>query len=602
MSFDLDKLFIEWRRIVPNGIPNINNAYHLVLLKEICLSKGIDRKVIDTVMLVLEQDDKVKWKDKDGKDRETSLDTIKQYASDIKRGDSDKNKKLAVAAADLDDKEGGEEKDKPTTKLGGDELSTDTYTDSLSSKKDDDIDDSDTDTQSQQKEKIINGKNKTLKKVNSSETETFKEDIEPDDDEFNNDLEIGEPPPKFEIPEELNKGKFPKKYTKLINRMMNSKRVGTKPEISTLISKGGAGAISAQAGEVLTMMATSMSDDEWESLQNSMLDHEKATIENNPDLKAPGKRVINKSWILAAGKSRKAIRDRIMKKYGEGVEISNTAWDTEEDVNAMGWDDYNGSKGFSTDMYVKVKTKDGEDIMDEVSLKKDVNINFLNSSTGKFREWDEDSIGSEIDAKDYAGKERDSLNKAIEEFGLDLPKPTSRKSAKTVWMAMVEKTDYDTKTGRMTTSNPPTKEEEWVQSHVKQIRDYTASATRAVVDNPKLKAGMLEDIRKEFPLKSVGEGEETMAIGDLSLDPDTMQEVFGTSDFEKIKENLVVNEDVDPPALAYKAGLKGEMFNVASIVIRQDGVGYGGSSMKFEMQMDKEFANKLKDSHKKVYG
>lgn len=602
MSFDLDKLFIEWRRIVPNGIPNINNAYHLVLLKEICLSKGIDRKVIDTVMLVLEQDDKVKWKDKDGKDRETSLDTIKQYASDIKRGDSDKNKKLAVAAADLDDKEGGEEKDKPTTKLGGDELSTDTYTDSLSSKKDDDIDDSDTDTQSQQKEKIINGKNKTLKKVNSSETETFKEDIEPDDDEFNNDLEIGEPPPKFEIPEELNKGKFPKKYTKLINRMMNSKRVGTKPEISTLISKGGAGAISAQAGEVLTMMATSMSDDEWESLQNSMLDHEKATIENNPDLKAPGKRVINKSWILAAGKSRKAIRDRIMKKYGEGVEISNTAWDTEEDVNAMGWDDYNGSKGFSTDMYVKVKTKDGEDIMDEVSLKKDVNINFLNSSTGKFREWDEDSIGSEIDAKDYAGKERDSLNKAIEEFGLDLPKPTSRKSAKTVWMAMVEKTDYDTKTGRMTTSNPPTKEEEWVQSHVKQIRDYTASATRAVVDNPKLKAGMLEDIRKEFPLKSVGEGEETMAIGDLSLDPDTMQELFGTSDFEKIKENLVVNEDVDPPALAYKAGLKGEMFNVASIVIRQDGVGYGGSSMKFEMQMDKEFANKLKDSHKKVYG
>jgi len=345
-----------------------------------------------------------------------------------------------------------------------------------------------------------------------------------------------------------------------------------------------------------------MSDDEWERLQNSMLDHEKSTIENNPDLKAPGKRVINKSWILAAGKSRKAIRDRIMKKYGEGVEISNTAWDTEEDVNAMGWDDYNGSKGFSTDMYVKVTTKDGEDIMDEVSLKKDVNINFLNSSTGKFREWDGDSIGSEIDAKDYAGKERDSLNNAIEEFGLDLPTPTSRKSAKAVWMAMVEKTNYDTKTGKMTTSNPPTKEEEWVQSHVKQIRDYTANATRAVVDNPKLKAGMLKDIRKEFPLKSVGEGEETMAIGDLSLDSDTMKELFGTSDFEKIKENLVVNEDVDPPALAYKAGLKSKMFNVASIVIRQDGVGYGGSSMKFEMQMDKEFANKLKDSHKKVYG
>ena len=39
-----------------------------------------------------------------------------------------------------------------------------------------------------------------------------------------------------------------------------------------------------------------------------------------------------------------------MKKYGEGVLESNTAWDTEEDVKNMGWDDYNGSKGFSTDM------------------------------------------------------------------------------------------------------------------------------------------------------------------------------------------------------------------------------------------------------------
>jgi len=102
MSFDLGKLFIEWRRIVPNGVPNPNNDYHLVLLKEICLSKGIDKDIVDNVILTLEQDDKVKWKDKDGKDRETSLDTIKQYASDIKKGDSDQNKKLAVAAAGLD--------------------------------------------------------------------------------------------------------------------------------------------------------------------------------------------------------------------------------------------------------------------------------------------------------------------------------------------------------------------------------------------------------------------------------------------------------------------------------------------------------------------
>ena len=149
MSFDLGKLFIDWRRIVPNGVPNPNNDYHLVLLKEICLARGIDKDVVDNVILALEQDDKVKWKDKDGKDRETSLDTIKQYASDIKKGDTDKNKKLAVTAAGLDDKEKSGEEDKKEKEKQSIDFSTDTYSDSLSSKKDDDIDDSDTDTQSQ---------------------------------------------------------------------------------------------------------------------------------------------------------------------------------------------------------------------------------------------------------------------------------------------------------------------------------------------------------------------------------------------------------------------------------------------------------------------
>ena len=57
MSFDLGKLFVEWRRIVPNGVPNPGNAYHLVLLKEICLAKGVNRQVIDNVILALEKVD-----------------------------------------------------------------------------------------------------------------------------------------------------------------------------------------------------------------------------------------------------------------------------------------------------------------------------------------------------------------------------------------------------------------------------------------------------------------------------------------------------------------------------------------------------------------
>tara|TARA_A100001011_G_scaffold397928_1_gene500555 strand:+ start:1160 stop:3331 length:2172 start_codon:yes stop_codon:yes gene_type:complete len=65
MSFNLDSLFIEWRAKVPTGIPNIKNAYHLVLLKEICLNKGIDTKIVDDVILTLEQDNSNKLDDKE---------------------------------------------------------------------------------------------------------------------------------------------------------------------------------------------------------------------------------------------------------------------------------------------------------------------------------------------------------------------------------------------------------------------------------------------------------------------------------------------------------------------------------------------------------
>ena len=76
MSFDLGKLFLDWRRIVPNGVPNPNNDYHLVLLKEICLARGIDRDVVDNVILTLEKkeidpDTPVKYKVGD-KDQETT--------------------------------------------------------------------------------------------------------------------------------------------------------------------------------------------------------------------------------------------------------------------------------------------------------------------------------------------------------------------------------------------------------------------------------------------------------------------------------------------------------------------------------------------------
>ena len=115
MSFDLGKLFIEWRRIVPNGVPNPGNAYHLVLLKEVCLANGIDRQVADNVILALEKvedDTVIKYKIKDPKGNDKDMETT--YKSAINR---DKDHPARIEAEKLRNKESGsKEKEKPKSK------------------------------------------------------------------------------------------------------------------------------------------------------------------------------------------------------------------------------------------------------------------------------------------------------------------------------------------------------------------------------------------------------------------------------------------------------------------------------------------------------
>ena len=119
MSFNLDSLFIEWRRIVPTGIPNPKNAYHLTLLKEICLSKGISTEVVDSVMLVLEAEEKpLDDREKEKADKMGLKWKGKGYGKESEKGISHKNVDGKLVAVD-----GDEEKEKPdTSKLSGDDF------------------------------------------------------------------------------------------------------------------------------------------------------------------------------------------------------------------------------------------------------------------------------------------------------------------------------------------------------------------------------------------------------------------------------------------------------------------------------------------------
>ena len=486
----------------------------------------------------------------------------------------------------------------------------------------------------------VGDKDKSLKQGDPSKTEEYQRELPPDDKEFadrNKKFANPIPPQPYKLPEDIVKNpKFPKKYLTALERMANTQPKGNATKWQHFSDiPGGAGQVSAQAGELMTMMGASMSDKEFESFSNSLLEHEKALIENNPSMKKEGSRIVTKSWVEATKQSRKAIRDRITDQYGEGTEVIATAWDTKSDVEAMGLSDYEKNKGFSTDMYMKVRKPDGTEVMDEVSLKKSTKVNFLNSGAGSFEEWDKD-LPDEINQKVYRKKARQrnvdfvkNNRKEVEDFIKSDKGAPIRKLMESKGVTLEEALEGNSRNKqnilyssiKEMAKNGNKDAQAIKDTDDKNHNEFCKKSVEAIVDNPKMKAGMLKDIRNEFPLKAVSDGEETMAIGPNSLDKKTMEKIFGTSDYEKLKENLVAeppkqltdkngepafDKNGEPkmsqPYIGYKIEASGEVFPVADIKVREDGRGYGGQ-FKFEMTLNqKSFAKRLEQAQSDVYG
>jgi len=500
-------------------------------------------------------------------------------------------------------------------------------------------------------------KNKSLDDVDTSNSPTFTEDIDPSDEKYTPPKKYANPnpPPPFKMPE-IKSRKFPKKYLKAIERMANSRKGGTKPITQDFIQGVGAGQAGSQAGEMLALMCVGMDKEDWDGLKKGLLEHENAlkTHPNTRELhnkkdKKTGKlsddggknRLVDKSWIEAAENNRIAIDRQVKMMHGSDAEIVATGWDVEADVEAMGWKGrYKESKGHSTDMYAKVKKGDGSVVMHEPSLKKDDKIKFSNGTTANMVDWNPKEKGGPLDPQTLGTNEtnrltsaldgkraeveklakKDPLKAQIEARGLTVDQvldPSSgggnardkKKGAFIAMNALAGAPEYGYQEGgpnkgKVLLADPPTKEQLAVKEHIDDVREYCDKTTRAIVEDPIMKQGMLDSVGKEFPIKSVADGEETMAIGDSSLDVATMKKIFGTSDFDTIKENLKVDENAPdgPPHLAFQAGPEGDMIRIAEIKIRQDGIGYGAPTIKFEMNMDKEFADKLRQANKDVYG
>lgn len=480
--------------------------------------------------------------------------------------------------------------------------------------------------------KIIDGKDKSLRDVNTIKTEAFTSDLVPSAEEFdkrNKNYQNPTPPPPLNFASVFDSIdiKFPRKYISALERMINTIPKGDAIKWSHYSDMpAGAGTISSQAGEILSMVLMTLDDKTADMVTAHISGYQNELLSKYPKIFNKDKtgRVNTMSldplWVKSAVNNRKSILNRIKKQYGPDAEISAAAWDTKDDVTALGLNDYDINKGFSTDFYVKIKHHDKYEL-DEISLKQSLVANFLNSGTGILTKHDTSLIGSNVDVTEFNKNQRKRLISAVEEYGDDIRKLLKDpKAAKNVLAIMKNKKigsidDTLAKAGKLRDKNKVIYyamvdlaasgnmgAKKWVEEHMKHDVEYVKNVYKEISENKKLKAGILNDVKESLPLKSLMSGEESMALGEFSLDKFTCKSIFGTDDYEELKSNLYTVTDKNGKTyLLYKAEIGGREFRVANMTIRQNGRGYG-LDMKFELSLHTDFKNQIRDAQAKVYG
>ena len=231
MITDLNKILIEWAYRTKSGKPNPKSMAHQIILEGVLKDFGWDseerNELLSSPSFLIETD--IVKNKKSGntyvvqKHNPDTQSLVKKDASkdDIKKVEKDKN--------------GEEPEEKKAAQLNG----------------------------------YIGDKDKSVSEGDPSESEEYQKDHEPDDEEFeskNEKHKNPEPPPPLSLDGVIENPKFPKRYIKMLERMANS-RLTTKTKKWEHFSDipGGAGQIKAQAGELMTMIGSSLDDKEFDS-------------------------------------------------------------------------------------------------------------------------------------------------------------------------------------------------------------------------------------------------------------------------------------------------------------------------------------------------
>jgi hypothetical protein len=464
-------------------------------------------------------------------------------------------------------------------------------------------------------ERIIKGKNKTLVKVDTAKEKEYTRNLKESNKEFterNNNFSgknLNMPGKPYVFPKMacIEKGKIPKRYAQIFERLMNTKTEGGVTFSHILgpdTGRAPKGAEASLPGELMSLMATCMNDTEVAEFQRG--------VEQKLDERGEGNHgFIDRSWLIAAVKNREANHKRWKydnKGFDPDKDIIAGAWDFPEDLEAIGLQNPLSNVEDTADVFYKIKTKEGVRL-EEVSLKKSADAKLKTGGLGELKKWDE-KLNKKFDqtefinkkkakVRDYLLKHQKEVKKAMEkdedvkahmekeglEFD-DITNPKNRPIMKGAILAIRALKDKNA--------------EKFLEGIAQDERDFRLPCYEELAKNPKLKKGLMKKITDELPIASALDGSEPMVVGDISFDKNTSKEIFGTSNWNEITERLVLIHSERLPYIGYQTKTKKEVIPISKLEI----IGHGSGTVNFDLMMhiDKRFANKMKEADEKIYG
>jgi hypothetical protein len=142
---------------------------------------------------------------------------------------------------------------------------------------------------------------------------------------------------------------------------------------------------------------------------------------------------------------------------------------------------------------------------------------------------------------------------------------------------------------------------EWIDSHRKITYDFMKQSAEKLATDKEFQGMLLRKLQEAIPMKTMVEGIETMQIDGMYITQAHMEEMFGTSDWNSVKEFLSIKVVNGIATIIYSAKSKKpeKPIKLASIEMREKGVGYNGV-VGLQCKPTKDFEDSCREIDEKI--